>query len=81
MGRYTFLLAPKGARVEGLDVSMGLLERLRAYNTAELEIPLHRVGLEDGGAGTQASLNLSPDSSCSITCMTSEKDSREQHAA
>lgn len=41
MGRYTFLLAQRGVRVEGLDLSPVLLERLQAYNEGHFDIPLH----------------------------------------
>jgi SAM-dependent methyltransferase len=41
MGRYTFALADRGFVVEGLDLSEGLLERLRAYDNGRYGIPLH----------------------------------------
>lgn len=41
MGRYTLLLAERGLRVEGLDLSPVLLDRLRAYNNGRFDIPLH----------------------------------------
>ena len=41
MGRYTVLLADRGYRVEGNDLSLLLLERLRLYDGARDRIPLH----------------------------------------
>jgi SAM-dependent methyltransferase len=41
MGRYTLLLAERGIRVEGLDLTPVLLDRLRAYNAGRFDIPLH----------------------------------------
>jgi SAM-dependent methyltransferase len=41
MGRYTFALADRGFVVEGLDLSEGLLERLRAYDNGRYGIPVH----------------------------------------
>lgn len=41
MGRYTFILAQRGVRVEGLELSPVLLDRLRAYNSGHYDIPLH----------------------------------------
>ncbi len=44
MGRYTFELVRRGYRVEGLDLSPVLLERLREYGGEELaEVPLHAM--------------------------------------
>lgn len=40
-GRYTLLLAEKGVRVEGLDLSPKVLEQLRSFNTGDYQIPLH----------------------------------------
>ena len=41
MGNYTFELARRGLTLEGLDLSPVLLDRLRAYATDGLELPLH----------------------------------------
>lgn len=41
MGRYTFLLARHGLRVEALDLSPVLLERLRLFDVDRHEIRLH----------------------------------------
>jgi SAM-dependent methyltransferase len=46
MGRYTLLLAPR-VRVEGLDLSEVLLERLRGYDGGRHNIPLHCADLSD----------------------------------
>jgi SAM-dependent methyltransferase len=43
MGRYTLLLAEQGYRVEGLDLSSFLLERLGAYDGGRFDVPLHCV--------------------------------------
>ena len=43
MGRYTIPLAERGFRVEGLDMSAVLLERLRDYGGGRLNVPLHAV--------------------------------------
>lgn len=47
MGRYTLPLAERGVRVEGLDVSQTLLERLAGYNAGRFEIPLHAADVMD----------------------------------
>ncbi len=47
MGRYTFLLADRGLRVEGLDLSPVLLERLRRFGGERYEIPLHAGDVAD----------------------------------
>jgi len=41
MGKYTLLLAELGLRIEGLDLSPVLLDRLRNYNHGKHNIPLH----------------------------------------
>ena len=41
MGRYTFPLAERGLRVEGLDLSQALLDQLDGFNSGRYEIPLH----------------------------------------
>ncbi len=41
MGRCTLLMAQRGLRVEGLDLSPALLDRLRAYDGGRFQIPLH----------------------------------------
>jgi 2-polyprenyl-3-methyl-5-hydroxy-6-metoxy-1,4-benzoquinol methylase len=41
MGRYTFPLAERGLTVEGLDLSEGLLERFRQFDTGGFGIRLH----------------------------------------
>ncbi|MCS7060641.1 MAG: class I SAM-dependent methyltransferase [Anaerolineae bacterium] len=41
MGRYTFLLAERGIRIEGLDLSPVLLDRLREYDGGQYNIPLY----------------------------------------
>lgn len=46
MGRYTLLLARRGLRVEGLDLSPVLIERLRAYAGASFDTPLYAADIE-----------------------------------
>jgi SAM-dependent methyltransferase len=41
MGRFTLRLAERGVRIEGLDLSPVLLDRFRALNAGQFEIPLH----------------------------------------
>lgn len=45
MGRYTFILAERGVRVEGLDLSPQLLAKMRERNEKGHEIPLHAFDL------------------------------------
>lgn len=47
MGRYTLLLAQRGVRVEGLDLSPVLLDRLRAYEDGRFRIPLYCCDIEN----------------------------------
>jgi SAM-dependent methyltransferase len=41
MGRYTLLLAERGIRVEGIDLSEPLLDRLRVFDGGRFDIPLY----------------------------------------
>jgi SAM-dependent methyltransferase len=41
MGRHIFCLVEKGIRVEGLELSPILIERLHAFNTSRIDIPVH----------------------------------------
>jgi len=47
MGRYTIPLAKRGIRVEGLDISSFLLEKLQEYNNSGADIPLHCLDILD----------------------------------
>ncbi len=47
MGRYTLILAERGVRVEGLDLSPQLLEKLAAFNDGRYDVPLHGFDLLD----------------------------------
>lgn len=47
MGRYTFLLAERGLRLEGLDLSPVLLERLARHDGGRYGIPLHAADLQN----------------------------------
>jgi SAM-dependent methyltransferase len=47
MGRYTFPLAERGLRVEGLDLSRTLLDRLDRFNAGRYDIPLHCADVID----------------------------------
>ena len=53
MGRYTFLLAERGLRVEGLDLSPVLLERLRDFGDGRYEIPLHAADVAEPPPGLE----------------------------
>lgn len=46
MGRYTLILAQRGVRVEGLDLSPVLLQRLRTFNGGRYDIPLHCADID-----------------------------------
>jgi SAM-dependent methyltransferase len=41
MGRFTLRLAARDVRIEGLDLSPVLLDRFRALNAGQFDIPLH----------------------------------------
>lgn len=45
MGRYTLPLAARGMRIEALDLSPYLLDRLREFNGGRADIPLHCADL------------------------------------
>jgi SAM-dependent methyltransferase len=47
MGRYTILLADRGVRVEGLDLSRVLLNRLTEFSADRQDIPLHHADVLD----------------------------------
>ncbi len=47
MGRYTIPLARRGVKIEGLDISPFLLERLKEYNHEGPEIPLYCMDVID----------------------------------
>ena len=47
MGRYTIPLAEHGVKVEGLDLSPYLLDRLKEYNKSGYEIPTHCMDIID----------------------------------
>ncbi|MGQ0679177.1 MAG: class I SAM-dependent methyltransferase [Actinomycetota bacterium] len=47
LGRYTFLLAERGIKVEGLDLSPQLLDRLERINDGRYSIPTHCFDLVD----------------------------------
>jgi len=47
MGRYSIPLAARGVRVEGIDLSPFLLERLREYNTSGRDIPTYCLDILD----------------------------------
>jgi SAM-dependent methyltransferase len=47
MGRYTLLLAARGVRVEGIDISRTLLDRLEQFDAGRFEIPLHHADVLD----------------------------------
>jgi SAM-dependent methyltransferase len=45
MGRFTLMLAERGVQVEGLDLTPGLLNRLRAHRGSRDSLPLHDIPL------------------------------------
>lgn len=47
MGRYTFILAQRGVKVEGLDLSPFLLRQLREFDEGRYNIPLHCADIFD----------------------------------
>ena len=47
MGRHTLLLADRGYRVEGNDLSPVLLERMRGYDGGRSRIPVHGFDIAD----------------------------------
>lgn len=47
MGRYTLLFADRGVRIEGLDLSRVLLDRLLEYDAGRHDIPLHHADVLD----------------------------------
>jgi len=51
MGRYTLPLAERGVRVEGLDLSPVLLDRLREYDGGRHQIALHCADVVDHPPG------------------------------
>ncbi len=51
MGRYTFPLAERGLKVEGLDVSPELVQRLRMFDGGRFNIPVHCTTVEQHPAG------------------------------
>lgn len=47
LGRYTFILAEMGVRVEGLDLSPSLIEQLVELNAGRFDMPVHAHDLVD----------------------------------
>lgn len=47
MGRYTFELAERGLVVEGLDLSQGMLDRMREFDAGQWNLTLHCGDLLD----------------------------------
>lgn len=47
LGRYTFILAELGVRVEGLDLSPSLIEQLGQINAGRYDLPVHAHDLVD----------------------------------
>ncbi len=58
MGRFTFALAECGARVEGLDLSSVLLDRLQSFNVNRVDIPLHCADIAEAGPSLEGSFDL-----------------------
>jgi SAM-dependent methyltransferase len=58
MGRYTLPLAKAGVRVEGLDLSPVLLERLKRFDGGRYEIPLHCADILDAPAELEEAFDV-----------------------
>jgi SAM-dependent methyltransferase len=58
MGRYTLPLARAGVRVEGLDLSPLLLERLKRFDGGRFGIPLHAVDILDAPAELERAFDV-----------------------
>ena len=58
MGRFTLMLAERGVHVEGLDLSPGLLNRLRAGGGARFDIPLYCADALSPPAALSASFDV-----------------------
>lgn len=58
MGRYTLILAQRGVRVEGLDISRVLLDRLRVYAGGRFDIPLHCADIRRPPAGLEGAFDV-----------------------
>jgi 2-polyprenyl-3-methyl-5-hydroxy-6-metoxy-1,4-benzoquinol methylase len=58
MGRFTLMLAERGVRVEGLDLSADLLNRLRVRNGARFDIPLYCADALEPPAALRDSFDL-----------------------
>jgi SAM-dependent methyltransferase len=53
MGRYTLYLAQRGIRVEGLELSSFLLDRLRSFDAGRYRIPLYCTDVIDARSQVQ----------------------------
>lgn len=58
MGRYTLLLADRGLRIEGLDLSPVLLRRLRDFDAGRHDIPLHCADVLDVPPALEGSFDV-----------------------
>jgi SAM-dependent methyltransferase len=58
MGRYTLLLASRGFRVEGLDLSPVLIEKLRTYGGRSFDVPLYAADIEHPPAELAGSFDV-----------------------
>jgi len=58
MGRFTLMLADRGVHVEGLDLSPGLLNKLRAGGGARFDIPLYCADALQPPAALSASFDV-----------------------
>ena len=50
MGRHTFYLAEKGIKIEGLDLTPGLLDKLREFDGGRYNIPVYCEDVQDFAA-------------------------------
>jgi SAM-dependent methyltransferase len=58
MGRHTLLLAQMGVKVEGLDLSQVLLDRLMEFSAGSFDIPLHCADILDPPAHLNSSFDI-----------------------
>ncbi len=58
MGRYTLLLAHRRYAVEGMDISPGLLDRLRGFDGGRHAIPLHCADIAEPPADLEGKFDV-----------------------
>lgn len=58
MGRYTLILAERGVRVEGFDLSPVLLSHLDRFNGGRFDVPLHCGDLLDPASSLEGAFDV-----------------------